>query len=153
MGRLGDRIGRRKMYLAGLVLFLLASVLAGFAPTGEALIGARLLQGLGGAAILPATQSILNEGFRGRDRAIAFGIWGSVIGGVAALGPLIGGWLTTYLSWRWGLLRQRAVGPAGHRRHTYVDRRNRATRMLAAASIRLASFSRDAGVCRLSCSV
>ena len=101
MGRLGDRIGRRKMYLAGLVLFLLASVLAGFAPTGEALIGARLLQGLGGAAILPATQSILNEGFRGRDRAIAFGIWGSVIGGVAALGPLIGGWLTTYLSWRW----------------------------------------------------
>jgi EmrB/QacA subfamily drug resistance transporter len=101
MGRLGDRLGRRKMYLAGLGLFLFASVLAGFAPSGEALIGARLLQGLGGAAILPATQSILNSSFRGRDRAIAFGIWGSIIGGVAALGPLIGGWLTTYLSWRW----------------------------------------------------
>ena len=101
MGRLGDRIGRRKMYLAGLALFLAASVLAGFAPSGETLIGARLLQGLGGAAILPATQSILNSSFRGRDRAIAFGIWGSVIGGMAALGPLIGGWLTTYLSWRW----------------------------------------------------
>jgi MFS family permease len=51
--------------------------------------------------ILPATQSILNANFRGHERAIAFGIWGSVIGGVAAVGPLIGGWLTTYLSWRW----------------------------------------------------
>jgi EmrB/QacA subfamily drug resistance transporter len=101
MGRFGDRIGRRRMYLLGLGIFLVASALAGFAPSGETLIAARLLQGLGGAAILPATQSILNEGFRGRDRAIAFGIWGSVIGGMAALGPLLGGWLTTYLSWRW----------------------------------------------------
>jgi len=110
MGRFGDRIGRRKMYLAGLGIFLVASVLAGFAPSGEALIAARLLQGLGGAAILPATQSILNEGFRGRDRAIAFGIWGSVIGGMAALGPLIGGWLTTYLSWRWAFYVNVPVG-------------------------------------------
>jgi EmrB/QacA subfamily drug resistance transporter len=110
MGRFGDRIGRRKMYLVGLALFLVASVLAGFAPSGEALIAARLLQGLGGAAILPATQSILNEGFRGRDRAIAFGIWGSVIGGMAALGPLIGGWLTTYLSWRWAFYVNVPVG-------------------------------------------
>ena len=101
MGRIGDRLGRRRMYLAGLALFLFASILAGFAPSGELLVGARVLQGLGGAAILPATQSILNANFRGRDRAIAFGIWGAVIGGVAALGPLIGGWLTTYLSWRW----------------------------------------------------
>ena len=51
--------------------------------------------------ILPSTQSILNTNFRGRDRAIAFGIWGATIGGMAAVGPLIGGWLTTYLSWRW----------------------------------------------------
>ena len=110
MGRLGDRVGRRKMYLGGLALFLFASVLAGFAPSGEALIGARFLQGLGGAAILPATQSILNENFRGRERAIAFGIWGSVIGGMAALGPLIGGWLTTYLSWRWAFYVNVPVG-------------------------------------------
>jgi EmrB/QacA subfamily drug resistance transporter len=101
MGRLGDRIGRKRMYLAGLAVFLFASILAGFAPSGELLVAARLLQGIGGAAILPATQSILNSNFRGRDRAIAFGIWGAVIGGMAALGPLIGGWLTTYLSWRW----------------------------------------------------
>ncbi len=51
--------------------------------------------------ILPSTQSILNTNFRGRDRAIAFGIWGATIGGMAAVGPLLGGWLTTYLSWRW----------------------------------------------------
>lgn len=110
MGRLGDRLGRRKMYLGGLALFLVASVLAGFAPSGETLIGARFLQGLGGAAILPATQSILNSNFQGRDRAIAFGIWGSVIGGMAALGPLIGGWLTTYLSWRWAFYVNVPVG-------------------------------------------
>lgn len=101
LGRIGDRMGRRRTYVAGLILFLLASALAGFAQSGEELIGARFLQGLGGAAILPATQSILNSNFRGRDRAIAFGIWGSVIGGMAALGPLLGGWLTTNLSWRW----------------------------------------------------
>jgi len=110
MGRFGDRIGRRKMYLVGLGTFMIASALAGFAPSGETLIAARLLQGLGGAAILPATQSILNEGFRGRDRAIAFGIWGSVIGGMATLGPLLGGWLTTYLSWRWAFYINIPVG-------------------------------------------
>ena len=59
------------------------------------------MQGVGGAMILPSTQSILNTNFRGRDRAIAFGIWGATIGGMAAVGPLIGGWLTTYLTWRW----------------------------------------------------
>jgi EmrB/QacA subfamily drug resistance transporter len=109
-GRIGDVLGRRIMYLGGLVLFIAASVLAGLAQTGEMLIIARFLQGLGGAAILPATQSILNSNFRGRDRAIAFGIWGSVIGGMAAVGPLIGGWLTTYLSWRWAFFINVPIG-------------------------------------------
>ena len=98
LGRLGDQRGRRLMYLGGLLIFLVASVIAGAAQTGDQLIAARLLQGVGGAMILPATQSILNTNFRGRDRAIAFGIWGAVIGGVAAIGPLLGGWLTTNLS-------------------------------------------------------
>ena len=101
LGRIGDLVGRRKLYLIGLVVFGIASVLAGLAQSGEMLILARVLQGVGGAMILPATQSILNTNFRGRDRAIAFGIWGATIGGMAAVGPLIGGWLTTYLSWRW----------------------------------------------------
>jgi EmrB/QacA subfamily drug resistance transporter len=110
LGRIGDVIGRRRLYLAGLALFGAASVVAGAAPTGELLIAARLLQGLGGAMILPATQSILNTNFRGRDRAIAFGIWGAVIGGMAAVGPLIGGWLTTNLSWRWAFYVNVPVG-------------------------------------------
>ena len=101
VGRLGDVWGRRRMYLMGLVLFAVASMLAGLAPTGDLLIAARVLQGIGGAMILPSTQSILNTNFRGRDRAIAFGIWGATIGGMAAVGPLLGGWLTTYLDWRW----------------------------------------------------
>ncbi len=101
LGRVGDVFGRRRLYLLGLVIFALASMLAGAAPTGELLILARVFQGVGGAMILPATQSILNTNFRGRDRAIAFGIWGATIGGMAAIGPLIGGWLTTNLSWRW----------------------------------------------------
>jgi EmrB/QacA subfamily drug resistance transporter len=101
LGRIGDVSGRRRLYLLGLGVFMGASVLAGLAQTGEVLILARVLQGVGGAMILPSTQSILNTNFRGRDRAIAFAIWGSVIGGMAALGPLLGGWLTTNLSWRW----------------------------------------------------
>ena len=101
LGRIGDLAGRRRLYLLGLVVFGGASMLAGAAPSGELLIAARVLQGVGGAMILPSTQSILNTNFRGRDRAIAFGIWGATIGGMAAVGPLLGGWLTTYLSWRW----------------------------------------------------
>jgi len=110
LGRLGDVFGRRRMYLGGLGLFLAASVLAGASPSGDILILARVLQGVGGAMILPATQAILNSNFQGRDRAIAFGIWGSVIGGVAAVGPLLGGFLTTYASWRWAFFVNVPVG-------------------------------------------
>ena len=110
LGRIGDVWGRRRLYLAGLGVFVVASILAGAAPTGELLIAARVLQGIGGAMILPATQSILNTNFRGRDRAIAFGIWGATIGGMAAVGPLLGGWLTTNLSWRWAFFINLPVG-------------------------------------------
>ncbi|MFM2098163.1 MAG: hypothetical protein RIT06_791, partial [Chloroflexota bacterium] len=101
LSRIGDIIGQRRLYMAGTSVFAAASVLAALAPSGELLIGARLLQGLGGAAMAPSTQSIVNSTFRGKDRAIAFAIYGSVIGGMAALGPVIGGWLTTNASWRW----------------------------------------------------
>ena len=101
LSRIGDIIGQRTLYLVGTTVFASASVLAALAPSGELLIAARLLQGLGGAAMAPSTQSIVNATFRGKDRAIAFAIYGSVIGGMAALGPVIGGWLTTNASWRW----------------------------------------------------
>ncbi len=101
LSRIGDIIGQRRLYMIGTSVFATASVLAALAPSGELLIGARLLQGLGGAAMAPSTQSIVNATFRGKDRAIAFAIYGSVIGGMAALGPVIGGWLTTNASWRW----------------------------------------------------
>ena len=100
-GTLADRYGRRRMLLLGVVVFTLASVLAAFSQSGNLLIGARVLQGLGGAMVLPTTLSIINATFRGKDRAIAFAIWGSTIGGMVAVGPLLGGWLTTYYSWRW----------------------------------------------------
>ncbi|MCJ7724978.1 MAG: MFS transporter [Acidimicrobiia bacterium] len=101
VGRLGDLFGRRRLFIAGVVVFVLASVWAARAGGPADLITARLVQGVGGAMILPSTLSSVNAMFRGKERAIAFGVWGSVIGGMAARGPLVGGWLTTDHSWRW----------------------------------------------------
>src|SRR3954447_19989233 len=103
-GSIADRVGRRRMLLVGVVIFTLASVGAALAPTGTALILARFVQGVGGAMILPTTLSLLNASFRGRERGIAFAVWGSTIGGMAAVGPLLGGWLTTDFSWHWAFL-------------------------------------------------
>ncbi|MBC7442165.1 MAG: DHA2 family efflux MFS transporter permease subunit [Ramlibacter sp.] len=100
-GTLADRFGRRRLLVLGVVVFATASVFAAFSQSGDLLILARLIQGVGGAMVLPTTLSIINATFRGRDRGIAFAIWGSTIGGMVAVGPLLGGWLTTYYSWRW----------------------------------------------------
>ncbi|MCY7287697.1 MAG: MFS transporter, partial [Cryobacterium sp.] len=100
-GTLADRFGRRRILILGVIVFATASVFAALSQTGELLILARLIQGVGGAMVLPTTLSIINATFRGRDRGIAFAIWGSTIGGMVAVGPLLGGWLTTYFSWRW----------------------------------------------------
>ncbi|HET7902010.1 MAG TPA: MFS transporter [Candidatus Nanopelagicales bacterium] len=109
-GRVGDIYGRKRLFLVGMVVFVLASVLAGLAGGPSALLAARLLQGLGGAMILPATLSTLNAVFVGRERAIGFAVWGATIGGMAAIGPLVGGWLTTYETWRWAFWLNVPVG-------------------------------------------
>ncbi len=101
LGRVGDLLGRRRIFRIGLIGFGAASILAAAAPSGGTLIGARVLQGLAAAMILPSTLASVNALFRGSERAIAFGVWGSVVGGMAALGPLLGGWLTTTFTWRW----------------------------------------------------
>jgi EmrB/QacA subfamily drug resistance transporter len=100
-GRASDIWGRRRFLISGVVIFMIASILAGAAGSGATLISARLLQGIGAAFLLPATLSSLNAIFVGRERAIAFAVWGSTIGGMAAMGPLVGGWLTTNATWRW----------------------------------------------------
>ncbi|MDN3483308.1 DHA2 family efflux MFS transporter permease subunit [Arthrobacter sp. APC 3897] len=100
-GRIADRVGRRRVMLAGVVLFVAASILCALAESGGVLILGRAIQGLGGSMILPTTLALLNANFQGRERGIAFAVWGSTIGGMAAVGPLLGGWLTENASWRW----------------------------------------------------
>jgi EmrB/QacA subfamily drug resistance transporter len=99
-GSLADLYGRRKVYLAGLLLFAAASLACGLAPNAELLIVARAVQGIGGAAMLATTIALINTSYEGRDRGTAFGVWGAVVGAAAALGPILGGALTE-LSWRW----------------------------------------------------
>ncbi|WP_068429725.1 MFS transporter [Piscicoccus intestinalis] len=109
-GRLGDRRGRRTVFIGGVVIFVLASVTAATAHSAGALIASRALQGIGGAMVLPASLSTVNATFRGRDRAAAFGVWGVVMAGMAAIGPLLGGWLTTSFDWRWIFLVDVPIG-------------------------------------------
>jgi EmrB/QacA subfamily drug resistance transporter len=101
-GRAADLLGRRRVFLAGLVVFAAGSLLAGLAWSEVSLIGARSLQGLGAAIISPAALSILTTTFsEGRERNIALGVWGAVGGFGAAAGVLLGGVFTDSLSWEW----------------------------------------------------
>jgi len=100
-GSLADRWGRKRLFLVGLVVFIAGSVLASAAGTAEVLIGARAVQAVGAALIMPSTLSTVNAVFRGKYRAAAFGVWGAVISGAAAIGPLAGGALTQWASWHW----------------------------------------------------
>lgn len=109
-GRLADRFGRKRLFIIGVVVFVLASVLVASSDNSISLIAARALQGIGGAMILPSSLSVINAVFVGKARAVAFAVWGGTIGGMAALGPLVGGWLTTYYSWHWAFLINVPIG-------------------------------------------
>jgi EmrB/QacA subfamily drug resistance transporter len=101
-GRLADLLGRRRIFLSGLALFTASSLLSGLAWSEGSLIVFRAVQGLGGALLAPAGLSILMTTFReGRERNVALGIWGAASGSGAAVGVLLGGLLTSYLSWSW----------------------------------------------------
>jgi EmrB/QacA subfamily drug resistance transporter len=103
-GSLGDRLGRRKVFLIGVLWFTLASALCGIAPNIAVLIAARVLQGIGGALLTPGSLAIIQATFAPGDRARAVGAW-SGLGGVAgAVGPLLGGWLVQAAGWRWVFL-------------------------------------------------
>ena len=100
-GALGDRYGRRRVFLIGVIWFAAASILCGLAPTTELLIAARVLQGIGGALLTPGSLSLIQTSFRPEDRAQAIGLW-SGLGGIAGLaGPFLGGFLVDAASWRW----------------------------------------------------
>jgi EmrB/QacA subfamily drug resistance transporter len=98
-GSLGDHLGRRRVFLIGVVWFALASLACGLAPNVELLIAARALQGVGGALLTPGSLALISASFHGPDRAAAIGAW-SGLGGIAgAIGPFVGGWLVEW-SWR-----------------------------------------------------
>ena len=110
-GRLADLMGRRRMFMLGLVLFSLASLLGGLAQSETWLIAARALQGLGAAIVSPAALSIITTTFAdGEERNRALGVWGAVAGAGGAAGVLLGGVLTSGLSWRWVLFVNVPIG-------------------------------------------
>jgi len=100
-GSLGDRLGRRRVYAAGVCVFAAASVLCGVAVSVSQVVVARAIQGAGAALVVPGSLAIISASFGGRERGHAIAIWSSFSALTSAAGPLFGGWLIEHLSWRW----------------------------------------------------
>ncbi len=112
-GKLADLLGRRKVFLAGLAVFTLSSLVCGLATSGGMLIAARTVQGAGAALMLPATLSIISATFHARERGLAIGIWAGVSAMALAIGPLVGGLLTEHINWSWIFFINVPVGALG----------------------------------------
>jgi EmrB/QacA subfamily drug resistance transporter len=100
-GSLGDRFGRRRVFVIGTIWFAAASLLCGIAPNPEVLIAARVLQGVGGALLTPGSLAMIEGAFVKEDRAPAIGAWSGLTGIAGAIGPFVGGGLVQYADWRW----------------------------------------------------
>jgi EmrB/QacA subfamily drug resistance transporter len=100
-GSLGDRVGRRRIFLIGVIWFALASALCGFAPSIYVLIAARVLQGVGGALLTPGSLAIIQASFAPEDRPRAVGAWSGLAGVASAIGPVLGGFLVQTAGWQW----------------------------------------------------
>src|SRR5215213_11916484 len=100
-GSLGDRLGRRRVFTIGFGVFTVASFLCGIAEDPTLLNLARGLQGVGAAGMFATSLALIGQEFQGKERATAFGVWGAVVGGAVAVGPLVGGVVTEGLGWEW----------------------------------------------------
>src|SRR5467141_1595343 len=109
-GKLSDEYGRKLIFMAGISLFVVGSIIDGFSQNLSQLLIGRVLQGFGAAMASPATLSILTTTFTGKARGVAFGIWGATAGAAAVLGPVLGGYFTTYVTWRWAFFINIPIG-------------------------------------------
>jgi EmrB/QacA subfamily drug resistance transporter len=100
-GKLGDMYGRRRIFMIGLVVFTVSSLVCGLSSSAPELIGARAVQGVGSALMMPATLSIITATFAAAERGMAIGIWAGVSAMALAIGPLLGGVITEHISWNW----------------------------------------------------
>src|SRR5213594_1064911 len=111
-GKLSDEYGRRLIFMSGISLFIVGSIIDGFSTNLSQMLVGRVIQGLGVAMASPSTLSILTTTFTGKSRNVAFGIWGATAGAAAVLGPVLGGYFTTYISWRWAFFINIPIGIA-----------------------------------------
>ena len=111
-GTISDRFGRKRVFLVGLGVFTASSLLCGFATSITMLIWSRALQGVGGAAMFATGLALIGQDFHGQERAKAIAAWGATVGGAVAIGPLIGGVLTSGLGWRWIFIVNAPIGVA-----------------------------------------
>jgi EmrB/QacA subfamily drug resistance transporter len=126
-GKMADFFGRRRVFLIGLAIFTLASLACGLATTGETLIGARTVQGVGAAIMLPATLSIISATFPPHQRGMAIGIWAGVSAMALAIGPLVGGLITEHIDWSWIFFVNVPIGVLGFAVSALVVRESRDT--------------------------